>query len=164
MKSIENTFSDNEGNHLMVALDFYDDSYKHDTLNIPEEYADIDIVDINIEKVFLDKPINPVVFFKMSAWLLQQYESHSNAVFSFICSTDEIPNSDHRGMTPQMWRWTLFDRLFNRVKSKVDLNSQDVVVGPNEYLTYGRAFYRAKHAPIIHIVCAYLREKQRQYD
>lgn len=28
MDSIENTFSDNEGNHLMVALDFCDDDYK----------------------------------------------------------------------------------------------------------------------------------------
>lgn len=163
MKSIENTFSDNEGNHLMVALDFCDNNYKQSTLCIPEEYSDVDIVDISIEKVYIDKPINSIVFFKMSAWLLQQYEIHSNAVFSFICSTDDIPNNNHRDMTPQLWRWTLFDRLFHRIKDKTDLNSQDVIVGPDDYLTYGRVFYRTKHAPIIHIVCAHLQEKQRQY-
>jgi len=48
MKSIENTFSDKEGNHLMVALDFCDDDYKQNTLNIPEEFSDVDIVDINL--------------------------------------------------------------------------------------------------------------------
>lgn len=38
------------------------------------------------------------------------------------------------------------------------------MVGPDDYITYGRAFFRAKHAPIIHIVCAHLQEKQRQYS
>lgn len=163
MKSIENTFSDNEGNHLMVALDFCDNNYKQGTLNIPEEYSDVDIVDINIEKVYIDKPINHAVFFKMSTWLLQQYEIHNNAVFTFICSTDELPDNNHRNIAPQKWRWLLFDRLFHRIKVKKDLNLQDVIVGSDDFLTYGRAFYRTKHAPIIHVVCAHLQEKQHQY-
>ena len=164
MKSIENTFSDKEGNHLMVALDFCDDDYKQNTLNIPEEFSDVDIVDINIEKVYIDKPISAAVFFRMSAWLLLQYNIHDNAVFSFICSTDELPNVNPRALSPQMWRWILFDRLFHRVKDKRDINLQDIMVGPDDYITYGRAFFRAKHAPIIHIVCAHLQEKQRQYS
>jgi len=100
----------------------------------------------------------------MSAWLLLQYNIHDNAVFSFICSTDELPNVNPRALSPQMWRWTLFDRLFHRVKDKRDINLQDIMVGPDDYITYGRAFFRAKHAPIIHIVCAHLQEKQRQYS
>lgn len=163
MDSIENTFSDNEGNHLMVALDFCDNDYKQDSLNIPTEYSDVEIVDISIEKVYLEKPINPIVFFQMSSWLLEQFEIHDNAVFTFICSTDELPTGTRNYKTPQIWRWTLFDRLFNRIKTKTDLNSMDVIVGPEEYLTYGRAFYRSKHAPIIHIISAHLKEKQNQY-
>lgn len=148
----------------MVALDFCDDDYKQNTLNIPEEFSDVDIVDINIEKVYIDKPISAAVFFRMSAWLLLQYNIHDNAVFSFICSTDELHNVNPRALSPQMWRWTLFDRLFHRVKDKRDINLQDIMVGPDDYITYGRAFFRAKHAPIIHIVCAHLQEKQRQYS
>lgn len=148
----------------MVALDFCDDDYKQNTLNIPEEFSDVDIVDINIEKVYIDKPISAAVFFRMSAWLLLQYNIHDNAIFSFICSTDELPNVNPGALSPQIWRWTLFDRLFHRVKDKGDINLQDIMVGPDDYITYGRAFFRAKHAPIIHIVCAHLQEKQRQYN
>lgn len=148
----------------MVALDFCDDDYKQNTLNIPEEFSDVDIVDINIEKVYIDKPISAAVFFRMSAWLLLQYNIHDNAIFSFICSTDELPNVNPGALSPQIWRWTLFDRLFHRVKDKGDINLQDIMVGPDDYITYGRAFFRAKHAPIIHIVCAHLQEKQRQYS
>ncbi len=130
----------------------------------PEEFSDVDIVDINIEKVYIDKPISAAVFFRMSAWLLLQYNIHDNAIFSFICSTDELPNVNPGALSPQIWRWTLFDRLFHRVKDKGDINLQDIMVGPDDYITYGRAFFRAKHAPIIHIVCAHLQEKQRQYN
>lgn len=161
MKSIENRFFDNEGNHIMVALDFYDEFYKQGTLQIPKEYTNIDIVDINVEKVHIDKPINHAVFFKMTSWLLQQFEHHDNAIFTYICSTDEIV-CNHNQITPQLYRWTLFDRLFQRIKSIADINVQDIIVGSEEYKTYGRAFYRIAHAPIVHIVSAYLQEKQRQ--
>lgn len=84
MDSIENTFSDNEGNHLMVALDFCDDDYKQDSLNIPTEYSDVEIVDIGIEKVYLEKPINPIVFFQMSSWLLEiRKPGRINRAFGF---------------------------------------------------------------------------------
>lgn len=161
MESIENTFSDNKGNHLMVALDFCDKSYKQETLQIPEEYSDIEIVDINIEKVYLDKPINSIVFFKMSSWLLQQFLSQENAIFCFICSTDELENN-HPTIKPQMYRWSLFDKLYQRMLNKISFNIQDVIVGPEGYQTFGRAFYRDKHAPILHLVVAHLKEKQHQ--
>lgn len=66
MKSVEQVFSDNRGNHILVALYFYDKDYKQAVLNIPEEYADINVIDINITKARLDKPINPAALFKMS--------------------------------------------------------------------------------------------------
>ena len=45
MESISNIFSDNKGNQLMVALVFYDNNEKINTLKIPIEYTDIEIVD-----------------------------------------------------------------------------------------------------------------------
>ena len=142
----------------MVALDFYDEAYKQDTLRIPEEYSAVEIVDINIEKVYLDKPVNQAVFFRMSAWLLEQFKAYDNAIFTYICSTDEII-SNHGDIAPQMYRWTLFDRLFQRAKPAAGIMIQDVMVGFDEYTTYGRAFYRIPHAPIIHVVSAHLQEK-----
>lgn len=53
MDSLENLISDNEGNHLLVALDFYDDEYKMRYLHIPEEFAEVEVADISIEKIFL---------------------------------------------------------------------------------------------------------------
>ena len=58
MGNTENIFSDNRGNQLMVALYFYDKYEKINTLKIPEEYADIEIADISIEKIELDKPLH----------------------------------------------------------------------------------------------------------
>ena len=147
----------------MVALDFYDNSYKQDTLQIPEEYSYIDIVDINIGKVYLDKPINPAAFFRMSAWLLQLFKTYDNVVFTYICSIDDVI-SNHNNIAPQLYRWTLFDRLFQRIKPIANIEVQDVIVGPEGYTTYGRAFYRNSHAPIIYIVSAHLQEKQQQYQ
>ena len=162
MNSIKETFSDNEGNHILVALNFYDELDKRSTLQIPEEYADIEIVDINISKVHLDKPINHAMFFKMSTWLLHQFESHKNGIFTYICSTDDVI-SNHGDILPQMYRWTLFDRLFRRLRIAHHINVQDVIVGPQGYTTYGRAFYRDIHAPIVYIVTAYLQDKQQQF-
>lgn len=161
MAIIEEIFSDNEGNHLMVALDFCDDIYKQGTLQIPEEFADVDIVDISIEKVYLSKPINPIVFFKMSSWLLSQFETYNNAIFTYICSTDELA-TNHLSVKPQKYRWLLFDRLLERINCSDKLNCQDVIVGTDEYQTFGRAFYRDRHAPIIHIVTSHLEDKQNR--
>ncbi len=162
MQSLEQTFSDIGGNHLLVALYFCDNDYKLQTLNIPEEYANIDIVDINIEKAYLEKPIHPAVFFKMSSWLLEVFEKYDNAIFTFICSTDDL-DTNHSGILPQTYRWKLFNCLFHRFRSKCEVNIQDVIVGPEGYQTYGRAFYRNQHSPIIHIVASHLLEKQQGY-
>lgn len=142
----------------MVALDFCDNQYKHDSLLIQEEFFDIDIIDINIEKVYLDKPINPAAFFKMCKWLLEQFDIFENAVFTYVCSIDDI-DCNHKDIEPQLYRWQLFDCLFQRI-SKPHINIQDVIVGPIGFQTFGRAFYRDKHAPIIHIVSAHLQDKQ----
>ncbi len=163
MESIEQTFSDNKGNHLLVALYFYDNDYKQTSLHIPDEYADVEVVDIDIEKTFREKPIHPVVFFRMSSWLLQQFNDHENAVFSFICSTEDLA-TNHPDQSPQSYRWNLFDRLYRRMAQKAEINTQDVIVGPDGYQSFGRAFYRDRHASIIHIVAAYLQEKQNQYQ
>lgn len=156
---MEYIIPDNKGNHLMVALDFYDNAYKQETLQIPEEYSDIEIADISIEKVYLDKPIHFSAFFEMNKWLLNQFLGHSNAIFCFICSIDELDNN-HQDIEPQLYRWKLFDRLCQRMIGKGNFNIQDVIVGPEGYQSYGRAFYRSKHAPIVHLIVSHLQEKQ----
>ncbi len=51
MDSTEILIPDNEGNHLVVVLYFYDDNDKADTFQIPQEFAELDIADININKL-----------------------------------------------------------------------------------------------------------------
>lgn len=167
MDPIKQTFSDNEGNHLLVALYFCDDEYKQESLHIPEEFSTVEIVDIDITKAFIDKPIHYNVFFRMSRWLMMQFKLHENAIFTFICSTDEL-NSNHKDLLPQNYRWQLFDSLFKHQKKELagneNINITDVIIGPVGYQTFGRAFYRTKHTPIVHIVSSYLDEKQRYYE
>lgn len=38
MESVETLIPDNEGNHLVVALNFYEDSQKADTFQLPREF------------------------------------------------------------------------------------------------------------------------------
>lgn len=160
MESSEQIFSDKEGNHLLVALYFCDEEYKRHTLHIPEEYAAVKIVDIDITKAHVDKPIHCGVFFRMCAWLLRQFEEQEDAVFTFICSVDEL-STHHPGVLPHVYRWSLFDRLYQRHAGERGISVQDVVVGPEGYQSFGRAFYRDKHAPIVHVVASYLQEKQQ---
>lgn len=162
MESIEQKFSDMEGNHLLVALCFCDDNYKRNSLHIPEEYADIEIIDISITKAYVEKPIHYSVFFKMSSWLLQEFEKHDNVIFTFICSTEDL-ETNHPDIPPQEFRWELFDKLYRRQCVASPINVQDVEVGPEGYESYGRAFYRSKHTPIINLIFAYLQDKQQQY-
>ena len=161
MESIEQIFSDNKGNQLMVALYFYGYDEKINTLHIPEEYASIEIADINIEKTELGNPLHYGAFVAMNRWLFKQFELHPDAVFSFICSFDELDNN-HKDMPPEKYRWNLFDALFQRFMKNNQYKgvyTQDVIFGPEGYLSYTRTFYRNKHSPIIHVVSAYLREK-----
>lgn len=161
MESISNIFSDNKGNQLMVALVFYDNNEKINTLKIPIEYTDIEIVDINIEKKELGEPLHYGAFAAMNKWLFEQFELHPNAVFTFICSLDELDNN-HKDIPPELYRWSLFDALFQRFikyNKRADILTQDVIFGPEGYLSYTRTFYRSKHAPIINIVGTYLKEK-----
>lgn len=159
MKSVEQVFSDNRGNHILVALYFYDKDYKQAVLNIPEEYADINVIDINITKARLDKPINPAALFKMSRWLLQQFDKYENAIFPFICSTDDL-STNHPDKSPQVYRWELFDKLYMCVARNAGINVQDVIVGAEGFQSLGRAFYRDKHTTIIKFVAEYLQDKQ----
>lgn len=159
MESLEHTFSDNEGNHLLVALCFCDDDYKRNSLHIPEEYSDIKVIDISITKVYVDKPIHFSAFLKMSSWLHREFEKRQDVVYTFICSTDGLDNN-HPALLPQEYRWLLFDRLYRRRSDISHINIQDVVVGPEGYQSLGRAFYRDKHSPIINVIVAYLQEKQ----
>lgn len=46
MESIETLIPDNEGNHLVVILYFYDDRDKADTFQIPSEFMGLSIADI----------------------------------------------------------------------------------------------------------------------
>lgn len=96
----------------------------------------------------------------MSSWLLHEFEMQDDAVFTFICSTDEL-TTNHPDFLPQEFRWELFDRLYKRRINAEGINVQDVIVGPEGYQSLGRAFYRDKHSPIINIIVSYLRDKQQ---
>lgn len=164
MESIEHIFSDGEGNHLLVALCFCDDDYKRHSLHIPEEYLDTRIIDIDITKAYVDRPINPVVFFKMSAWLFSQFEELNDSLFTYICSFDDL-TTRHDCISPQEYRWNLFNKLYERQLGTIDstVHIQDVIVGPDGFQSFARAFYRDCHAPVIHLIASYLREKQHPY-
>ena len=163
MDSIEQTFSDKEGNHLLVALCFCDDEYKINSLNIPEEYSDVNIVDISITKADVSRPIHYSVFFRMSGWLLEEFRKNQNSIFTFICSTDDL-ETNHPDIPPQQFRWNLFDRLYRRMKDMQDVYIQDVIVGPEGYQSMARAFYRSRHIPLINLITAFLNEKQQLYE
>lgn len=164
MDSIEILIPDKEGNHLVVALSFYDDTAKTGTFQIPEEFESLDIADISINKLYLDKPLHLRAFFKMCEWLIEQFLIFPNAVFSFICSTDPL-DTNHSDISSEQYRWNLFDYFYQRNISKLhdmEIESKDIIVGPEGYQTFARLFYRRSHAPIIHLVIAHLHSKYSQ--
>ncbi len=73
MESVETLIPDNEGNHLVVVLNFYEDSQKTGTFQIPSEFTGLDIADISIEKLNLDRPLGLRAFHKMCQWLIEQF-------------------------------------------------------------------------------------------
>jgi len=64
MDSVETLIPDNEGNHLVIVLNFYEDSQKTDTFQIPTEFTGLDIADISIEKLNLNQPLGLRAFNK----------------------------------------------------------------------------------------------------
>ncbi len=161
MESVEILIPDNEGNHLVVVLNFYEDNQKTDTFQIPSEFAGVEIADIAIEKLNLDQPLGLRAFSEMCQWLIEQFELFPNAVFSFICSTDPL-KTNHNEIAPEQYRWNLFEYFYLRNITKLKrlgIESKDIIVGPDGYRTYARVFYRTSHAPIIHLVIAHLESK-----
>lgn len=161
MESVETIIPDNEGNHLVVVLSFYDDNDKVGTFQIPQEFDELDIVDIAINKLYIDTPLNLCAFFKMCRWLIEQFTIFPNAVFSFICSTDPL-ETHHENMASEQYRWNLFEYFYRRNIPKLTamgIESKDIIVGPEGYQTFSRVFYRISHAPIINIVIEHLSNK-----
>ncbi len=164
MESIEILIPDKEGNHLVVALSFYDNMMKTGTLQIPEELAVLDIADISIAKLDINKPLNIRAFFQMCEWLISQFTIFPNAVFSFICSTDSLV-TNHKEISSEQYRWRLLECLYKRNIQKLHnygIESKDVVVGPEGFQTFARVFYRVKHSPVIHLVISHLNNKYPQ--
>lgn len=161
MKSVEILIPDNEGNHLVVVLNFYEDNQKTDTFRIPPEFTELEIADIAIEKLYLDQPLGLRAFHRMCQWLIEQFLQFSNAVFSFICSTEPL-ETNHRSIAPEKYRWDLFEYFYrhnlDRLK-KLGIESKDIIVGPDGYQSFARVLYRTSHAPIIHLVVAHLENK-----
>lgn len=108
MESVETLIPDNEGNHLVVVLNFYEDSQKADTFRIPHEFTELEIADIAIEKLYLDQPLRLRAFYRMCQWLIEQFVQFPNAVFSFICSTEPL-ETNHSSIAPEQYRWNLFE-------------------------------------------------------
>lgn len=161
MESVETLLPDNEGNHLVVVLNFYGNNEKTDTFNIPEEFSELDVADISIEKLYLNSPLGLKAFFRMCHWLIEQFFIFPNAVFSFICSTDLL-ETNHPNLRPEQYRWNLFEYLFQRnitTLENLGIESKDIIVGPEGYQTFARVFYRLKHTAIIHLVIDHLSNK-----
>lgn len=161
MESVETLIPDNEGNHLVVVLNFYDDSQKAETFLIPIEFTELEIADIAIEKLSLDRPLGLGAFYKMCRWLLEQFMQFPNAVFSFICSTDPL-TTNHNNIAPQQYRWNLFEYFYHHninLLNRHGIESKDIIVGPEGYQSFARVFYRTAHAPVIHLVVAHLEHK-----
>lgn len=161
MESVETLIPDNEGNHLVVVLSFYEDDQKTDTFQIPSEFAGLEIADIAIEKLNLDQPLGLKAFHGMCQWLMEQFIQFPNAVFSFICSTDPL-DTNHNNIAPVQYRWNLFEYFYQRNFSKLHqfgIESKDIIVGPDGYQSFARVLYRTSHTPIIHLVIAHLNNK-----
>lgn len=161
MESVETLIPDNEGNHLVVVLNFYADSQKTDTFQIPSEFTELGIADIAIEKLYLDRALGLRAFYKMCQWLIEQFVQFPNAVFSFICSTDPL-ETNHRSIAPELYRWNLFEYFYQHNidrLNKLGIESKDIIVGPEGYQSFSRVFYRTSHAPVIHLVTAHLENK-----
>ena len=161
MESIETLIPDNEGNHLVVVLTFYDDVDKNDTFEIPQVFASLDIADISISKIELDRPLHLRAFNKMCKWLIEQLMMFPNAVFSFICSIDPL-DTNHSELPPEQYRWMLFEYFYYRNilrLNEMGIKSKEIIVGPEGFQTFARVFYRANHAPIIHLVIDHLNNK-----
>lgn len=161
MESVETLIPDNEGNHLVVVLNFYADSQKTDTFQIPSEFTELEIADIAIEKLYLDRALGLRAFYKMCQWLIEQFVQFPNAVFSFICSTDPL-ETNHRSIAPELYRWNLFEYFYQHNidrLNKLGIESKDIIVGPEGYQSFSRVLYRTSHAPVIHLVTAHLENK-----
>lgn len=158
MEPIETLISDNEGNHLVVVLSFYEEIQKIDIFNIPTEFTHLEITDISIEKLDLNKPLRPIALFKLCDWLLEQFLQFPDTVFSFICSTDPLI-TNHHTIAPSLYRWKLFEVLYQRQFTRLQnlaILSKNIIVGPEEYQTYAKVFYRIPQAPMIQLVIAHL--------
>ena len=153
MESVEALIPDNKGNHLVVALHFYDETIKLDSFEIPLEFSDLDIADISINKLDPDRPLGLSAFNGLCSWLIGQ--------FLFICSTNPL-DTNHEDLSSEEYRWALFESLLKRNKHKLDdleIISRDIIVEVGEFRTYARVFYRGEHAPIIHLVIDHLTQK-----
>lgn len=161
MEKIEELIPDNEGNHLVVVLNFYDKSDRINQLHIPAEFFELDIADICIETLDRSRPLGVRALLKMCDWLLEQMLMFPNAVFSFVCSTQSL-DTNHSGLPPEKYRWRLFESLYIRksgVLAEYGIRSENIVVGPEGYESFAKVFYRDKHAPIIYVVAEHLRCK-----
>ncbi len=150
-----------EGNHFMVVLSFYDDVQKYDTFQLPVEYITLEIADISIEKIDLDRPIHLRAFIQMRRWLIEQFLLFPNSVFSYICSIDPL-ETNHGAFSPEFYRWKLFEALFLRIADtlgELGILTQDIIVGPPGYQTFAKVFYRSAHSPVIHLVVSHLNSK-----
>ena len=113
MEPLETLISDNEGNHLVVVLSFYEEDQKTDTFRIPIEFTNLEIADISIQKLYLNKSLGLRAFYKLCDWMIEQFLQFPNTVFSFICSTDPLI-TNHHTITPSLYRWKLFESLYYR--------------------------------------------------
>jgi hypothetical protein len=155
MQEITYRIPDKKGNQLLVALLAYDNQEKINELQIPEEFADVDIIEVSITKEYVDQPIEPVVFLRLTTLLLREFNKRHNAVFFYQVSFEENLQQHHSNLRDVDYRASLFDLLQQRVQNSVeaaDILVCDSEVGVEEYSNPIRIYFRERHRSIVQCV------------
>ena len=108
METIETLIPDNKGNHLVVVLYFYDELDKGGTFQIPTEFSNLDIADINIRKLDMDRPIGVGSFYNMCHWLIEQFKS-----FLMLYSRSSVPKIIWNCVITILSRWSIGGACLN---------------------------------------------------
>ncbi|MDE6449433.1 MAG: hypothetical protein K2L41_05055 [Muribaculaceae bacterium] len=163
MELLEFKIPDNKGNHLLVALNFYDSDQKNNIFKIPRKWSSVEIIEINITKEHVNKPIDVHVFFKLCRELLCIFNQHENAIMFYEVSFDELLlNQRHSYLTPSDYRKKFFDTLKLWVEKQGCGNNVliiDTEVGPDGFVNHVRIFFRKKHLELVEQVTPYISGK-----
>lgn len=104
--------STKDGDNYLVMLESFEKSVLPD--NLISMLADIDIMDVTLERVSGGHITNPSVLFEISSFIAGFLFDNENVILYFYCDDiHEISRRNH-DITPQKYRSHLFSRMFDR--------------------------------------------------